>query len=213
MQPEIYIPIISVVVLAVIVFIVRKKTTPSEEDKKEVEDFLNSIADDCTELILKTIDDIADAAETGDIKSLDVFISDSLGFIEVSVTDALTVIAEKHKNDNTLSKIAYRLLTKKDFLDKFIVNIIKDIGVEDKLTEVWEENFSERLEKAEKVDEELEGKYDNEEEYFEKEESKPEDLEAAITPEERAKEENKKVELNPPKDTDEEEAYTKCEIW
>lgn len=216
MQPSIYIPIITVVVLGAIVFFISYKRRPSEEHKNEVNKFLNSMLDMCEELIVNILDDIEKSIKDDtEIESLEDFIKEQLDFIEESIRDSVIMAAEDLKDGDAFSKIAYRLLVKKEYLDKFIESLISDENVSEKLSTIWEESMKDRIEIASKVDEELEDKFD-EKDYYEDEEFDRKDLEASkpqeesikeLPEEERKKEEEKIANLNPQKDTDEEEDY------
>jgi hypothetical protein len=216
MEPSIYIPIITVVVLGIIVFFISYKRRPSEEHKNEVNKFLNSMLEMCENLIVNILDDIEKSIkEDTEIESLEDFIKEYSDYIEKSIRDAVITAAEDLKDGDSFSKIAYRLLIKKNYLDKFIESLITDENVGKKLAAIWEESMKVRIELASKVDEELEDKYD-EKDYYEDEEFDRIDLEESKTleesikdlpEEERKKEEEKIANLNPQKDTDEEEDY------
>jgi len=217
MQPIVYVPIIAVVVIgAAAVFFISYKRRPSEEHKKEVEKFLDSVVSTSLSIISKRIDEIEQVTKAKvDIESLEDFINSYSDYIEKSIRDSIIMSAEDLKNGNALSKIAYNLLVKKDYLDKFLEDIISDNNVGEKLAKIWEDSMTERIDEASKVDKELEDVF-NENEYYENEEFDRKDLTESKSPEEsikdlpeeeRKKEEEKIANLNPPKDTDEEEAY------
>ena len=216
MEPAVYVPIISLVVLGGIIFVVRSIRKPKEQDKEQMDEFLKSVEQTASDLIINILDTIEEQKEEGTILDLDTFVEESLSLIHVSLYDAIYKIAEKEKDTNTISKIAFHFLTKKGLIDEWIANIITISGARTKLGEIWDEKFGERLEEAEKADENVKGQFDNEDEYYEKEEFNREDLEPSKAPEEavkdlpdeeREKEEEKIANLNPQKDTDEEEEF------
>lgn len=216
MEPVVYVPIISLVVLGGIIFVIRSIRKPKEQDKEQMDEFLKSVEQTASDLIINIIDTIEEQKEEGTILDLDTFVEESLSLIHVSLYDAIYKIAEKEKDTNTISKIAFYFLTKKGLIDEWIANIITISGAKTKLGEIWDEKFGERLEEAEKADENVKGQFDNEDEYYEEEEFNREDLEPSKAPEEavkdlpdeeREKEEEKIANLNPQKDTDEEEEF------
>ena len=216
MEPAVYVPIITLVVLGGVVFIVRAIRKPKEKDKEQIDEFLNSVEKLASDLIINTLDTIEEMKDDGTILNLDTFVSESLDLIHVNLYDAIYRIAEDEKNTNSISKIAFRCLINKGLLDQFITKIINSSNAKEKLGEIWDEKFEDRLSEAEKADENVKGKFDNEEEYYENEEFDKEDLEPAKSPEEaiedlpediKEKEKEKIANLNPQKDTDEEEEF------
>lgn len=131
---------IIILALISIALVVRFKTKPSTFDKEAAENFLKGLSDNIYDEIIHIVNDF-DLSEFDSIEGFEAhvlfniydaaweYISDELE--EAAKTDILTAMALKVLN--------------REFVEKFIDKLVEKYDISEKITQVWNRNFEEKV--------------------------------------------------------------------
>ena len=174
-QQIICIAILAILFVAIVIY--KKKTTPTEQQKLEVKEFLDKVTDSLLIVIKNTITN----TKPDSYLDLETFLND----VYLTMYEEAWIEVEKQINDIFGNRSDYGIIVKlvdRETIESLVNSLIVSESVEDKLSAVFEETFKakfEAMEEEEKKAAQIAEAYENgtivpDEEYVEEPEEKVE---------------------------------------
>lgn len=178
----------------IVAIVIRFKTKPSIYDKESAQNFLLGLS----ESFYEKVTDIINNINISDYDSIEDFEVSVLSTIYEGISGYISEELEKTSKEDILSAMALKILNK-DFIIKFIDEFVKENDIEDKISNIWFDNFKSKSEEVVENDEKLSIELSDEEKYIEN--VTEEDM---IPAQEVVPSEEELASLNPPSDEEKE---------